>query len=197
MHHDGAILLHRQMQAAPAPCLQALAPSRDGLGVAVAGLFPWDGLADLCAAEGLAFVLGHALSLQALHGGQATQAQIDSQKMAGLLRGGRPPHASVSPAARRATRALVRRRTPLRRQRAALLAHGQHTHRPSPLPELGQTSADPTQRDGVAERLDAPAGPQPIAVALARLTSDDERRKALALSRLPTAKPHAAPTLSL
>jgi hypothetical protein len=59
--HDGDIVLHRHMKAAPEPFLQAIAPSRDGLVVAVECLFTWYWRADLCAAEGMAFVLGHAL----------------------------------------------------------------------------------------------------------------------------------------
>ena len=38
---DGDILLHRNMKAAPEPFLKAIAPSRDGLVVAVACLFTW------------------------------------------------------------------------------------------------------------------------------------------------------------
>jgi hypothetical protein len=50
--HDGKILLHRTRQAAPAPCRKAVAPSREGLVVAVACRLPWDWLAALCADEG-------------------------------------------------------------------------------------------------------------------------------------------------
>jgi hypothetical protein len=42
----GDIRLHRNMQAAPAPFLRAIAPSRDGLVVAVACLCTWYWLAD-------------------------------------------------------------------------------------------------------------------------------------------------------
>jgi hypothetical protein len=88
VRQEGDILLHRTMQAAPAPFRKAVAPYRDGLVVAVAGLFTWYWLADLWADEGLPFVLGPALSLQAIHGGKATNDRIDSQKLAALLRGG-------------------------------------------------------------------------------------------------------------
>jgi Transposase len=95
MNHDGAILLHRHMQAAPEPCLKAIAPYRDGLVVAVECLFPWSWLADLCAPDGMAFVLGHALSMQAIQGGKAKNDKSDAQKIAVLLRGGMLPQASV------------------------------------------------------------------------------------------------------
>jgi hypothetical protein len=106
MSHDGEILLHRNMQAAPEPFLTALAPYRDGLVVAVACIFTWYWLADLCAAEGSSFVLGHALSMKAMHGGKAKNDTIDSQKIAALLRGGPLPQASGYPADMRAPRDL-------------------------------------------------------------------------------------------
>ena len=93
VNHDGEILVHRNMKAAPEPFLKAVAPSRDGLVVAVACLFTWYWLADLCPQEGIPFVLGHALSMKALHGGKAKNDTIDSHKIAALLRGGMLPQA--------------------------------------------------------------------------------------------------------
>ena len=88
LSHDGEILLHRNMKAAPEPFLKAIAPYRDGLVVAVACIFTWYGLADLCAEQGIPCILGHALSMKAIHGGKAKHDQIDSQKIAALRRGG-------------------------------------------------------------------------------------------------------------
>jgi transposase len=125
---DGEILLHRNMKAAPDPLLQAVAPSRDGLVVAVECSLTWSWLADLCADEGLPFVLGHALSMKASHGRKAKNDKLDSQKIAALLRGGMRSQAYVDPAQMRATRDLLRRRTHLMRKRAELFSHVQHTH---------------------------------------------------------------------
>jgi hypothetical protein len=69
--HDGEIVLHRTMKAAPEPFLKAVAPYREGLVVAVECIFTWYGLADLCAHEGIPFVLGQALYMKAIHGGKA------------------------------------------------------------------------------------------------------------------------------
>jgi hypothetical protein len=91
--HDGEILLHRNRQAAPEPFLTAVRPSREGLVVAVACLCTWYGLAELCVQEGISFVLGHALSRRAIHGGNATHDTIDSHKIATLRRGGMLPQA--------------------------------------------------------------------------------------------------------
>jgi transposase len=153
--------------------------------------------ADLWAHEGLAFVSGHALDMPAIHGGQAKNDQIASHQIATRLRGGMLPLAYVSPAERRATRDLVRRRTHLRRTRAARLAHGHNTNAPDHLPDSGQTIADQANRAGVAARFHDPAGPKTLEVDLALVTSDDARLRDLALAIVQTAKPHAAHPLSL
>jgi hypothetical protein len=93
--HNGEMRLHRNMNAAPDPCLKAVAPSREGLVVAVACMFTWYWLADLCAPEGMPFGLGHALSMTAIPGGKAKNDTIDSHQSAALLRGGMLPEAYV------------------------------------------------------------------------------------------------------
>jgi transposase len=132
--------------------------------------------------------------MKALHGGKAKNAKIDSHKIAALLRGGMLPQAYVYPAEMRATRDLLRRRTPLMRQRAELLAHVQHTNSQYNLPEIGTKIAYKANRDGVAERFDDPAVPKTIAVDLALITSYDDLLTDLELSIVQTAKPHDAPT---
>ena len=197
LSQDGEIRLHRNMKAAPEPFLKAVAPYRDGLVVAVECIFTWYWLADLCAQEGIPFVLGHALYMKAIHGGKAKNDKIDSQKIAALLRGGMLPQAYVYPAQRRATRDRLRRRPHLMRKRAELLAHVQHTNRQDNLPEIGKKIAYTANRAGVAERFRDPAVHKPIEVDLALLTSYDARRKHLDLSIRNTAQHHDANTLSL
>jgi hypothetical protein len=196
LRQDGEVRLHRTMQARPDAVRKAIAPSRDARVIAVAGLLPWSGRADRCAPAGRPWVLGHALSLQALHGGKTTHDPLASPNSAVRLRGGRRPQASVSPAARRAPRARRPRRTPVRRTRAAWRAHLHHTTRQSPRPELGTQMADTATRDGVAARCPAPAGPQRRAVDRALLGHDDQRRRDVERSILTTATPPQAPTLS-
>jgi hypothetical protein len=165
--------------------------------VAVEGLFPWGWLAALCAQEGRPFVRGHALYMQASPGGQATNDQLDSQKIAALLRGGRLPQASVSPAQMRAPRDLLRRRTHLLRNRAELWAHGQQTHSQDHRPEIGQQLAYKATRGGVAQRFAAPAGQKSIAVDWALIPYDDQRLGDVELSLVQAAKHHEAHTLDL
>src|SRR5262252_4113489 len=156
MNHDGEVLLHRNMQAAPEPFLKAIAPYREGLVVAVEGMFTWYWLADLCAQEGLAFVLGHALYMKAIHGGKAKNDTIDAHKIAVLLRGGMFPQAYVYPAEMRATRDLLRRRCHLARKRAELLAHIHNTNSQYNLPEIGKRLANKANREAVAEHFPNP-----------------------------------------
>jgi len=185
------------MPAGPASLLNAVAPSRAALVVCVACLFPWDWLAALGARDGIPFVLGHALSLQARHGGKAKTDHMDAQHMAVLLRGGRRPQAYVSPAALRATRDLRRRRSPLRRHRAALVTPVQHTQSPYHWPTIGHNIASKANRTGGAERCAAPAGHTSVAVDRAPLDSEDALRRALAWAMVTTAQQHDATTLDL
>jgi transposase len=197
LSHDGDLLLHRNMKAAPEPFLQAVAPYREGLVVAVECVFTWYWLAALGAHEGIPFVLGHALSMKAIPGGKAKNDTIDSHKIAALLRGGMLPQAYVYPAQRRATRDLLRRRTHLRRNRSELLSHVQHTNSQYNLPEIGKKIAYKANREGVAERCSDPAVHKTIEVDLALITYDDALLKDLELSILNTAKHHDAHTLYL
>jgi hypothetical protein len=61
LSQDGEIVLHRNMPARPDALFKAIAPYRDDMVIAVECIFTWYWLADLCAQEGLPFVLGHAL----------------------------------------------------------------------------------------------------------------------------------------
>jgi transposase len=93
LSQGGEVVLHRNMKAGPDAWLKALVPYRDQIVMAVACVFTWYWLADLCAREGIPFVLGHALSRKAIHGGKAKNDKIDAQKIAVLLRGGMLPQA--------------------------------------------------------------------------------------------------------
>jgi transposase len=106
--------------------------------VAVECIFTWYWLADLCADQGIPFVLGHALYMKAIHGGKAKNDRIDSQKIAGLLRSGMIPIAYVYPAKMRVTRDLLRPRMTLMRRRpdsSATFSDHQGPVPPARLPE--------------------------------------------------------------
>jgi transposase len=197
LNQEGEILLHRNMPAGPEPFLKAIAPYREDLVVCVECIFTWYWLADLCAREGLPFVLGHALYMKAIHGGKAKNDTIDAQKIAVLLRGGMLPQAYVYPADMRATRDLLRRRIHLMRKRAELLGHIQQTNSQYNLPDIGKKIAYKANRDGVAERFADPAVQKSIEVDLALISHYDELLRDIELSILKAAKQHDANTLYL
>ncbi len=116
----GTTLVHKNRPTTPEAFLRVIAPYREDVVVGVECIFTWYWLADLCGTEGIAFVLGHALYMKALHGGKAQNDKIAAHKLAGLLRGGMIPQASVYPAEMRAPRDLLRRRCHLVQKRAEL-----------------------------------------------------------------------------
>ncbi|MCP3980398.1 MAG: IS110 family transposase, partial [bacterium] len=83
---SGTPVVHRNMPTDPARFLEVLGPYRDDVAVAAECMFSWYWLADLCAAESIPFVLGHALYMKAIHGGKVKNDKVDSFKIASLLR---------------------------------------------------------------------------------------------------------------
>jgi transposase len=197
LNQDGEIMLHRNMKASPETFLKAITPYREAMVVAVECIFTWYWLADLCAQEGIPFVLGHALYMKAIHGGKAKNDKIDAHKIAVLLRGGMLPQAYVYPAEMRATRDLLRRRMYLTRKRAELLAHIQNTNSQYNLPEIGKKLAYKANRDGVAERFPDPAVQKSMEVDLALLGYYEPLLRDLELHIVKAAKQHDAHTLYL
>src|SRR5258705_7549834 len=163
LDHHGTKLVHKNLPTTPEAFLRIIAPYREELVVGVECIFTWYWLADLCNKEEIAFVLGHALYMKAIHGGKAKNDKIDAHKIAVLLRGGMLPQAYVYPAEMRATRDLLRRRLHLTRKRAEVLAHLQNTNSQYNLPEIGKKLAYKANRDGVVERFSAPAVQKSIA----------------------------------
>jgi transposase len=151
LDHDGQVVLHKNMKSRPEEFLFAIESFRNDLVVGVECIFTWYWLADLCRAEGIEFVLGHALYMKAIHGGKAKNDKIDSFKIATLLRGGSFPKAYAYPSELRATRDLLRRRLHMVRKRASLLAHIQNTHHQYNLDPPTARITYKANREGVPE----------------------------------------------
>jgi transposase len=167
LNQEGAVLLHRNLPCDPVRFLRAISPYREDLVVGVECIFTWYWLADLCTKEGIAFVLGHALYMCAIHGAKTKNDRIDSRKMAGLLRGGLMPQAYAYPAEMRATRDLMRRRLHFVRHRGQLLAHIQMTHHQYNLPSPGKRISYRSNRDGIGEGFEDTSVRESIAADLA------------------------------
>jgi transposase len=172
----GLVVFDRNLPSRPESLLEALAPFRDGLVIGVECMYAWYWLADLCQREGIAFVLGHALYLKAIHGGKAKNDRIDTGKLARLLRGGTFAFAYAYPQGMRETRDLLRRRSYLVHQRAALLTHLQILNSQYNLAPFGRPLSRASNREElqIAGRFTDPSVRKSVAVDLALTDRLDE-----------------------
>jgi transposase len=196
LDQSGTKLVHKNLPTTPEAFLRIIAPYREDVVVAVECMFTWYWLADLCQQEGIPFVLGHALSRKAIHGGKAKNDKIDAHKLAVLLRGGMFPQAYVYPAEMRATRDLLRRRCHLVQKRAELLAHIQNTNSQYNLPEIGKKLAYKANREGVEEHFPDPSVRKTIAVDLSLIAHYDKLLGEVELYITRTAKTHDVQTFA-
>jgi transposase len=150
---EGSKVLHKNFDANPEAFLKAVGPYREDLIVAVECMFCWYWLADLCAEEGIHFLLGHALYMTAIHGGKSKNDRLDSEKIAMLARGGMFPQAYVYPKAYRATRDLLRRRMHMTRKRAELLSHIKNTNAQYNLPKFDKAISYRKNRSEMEEHF--------------------------------------------
>jgi transposase len=191
------ILYHREIPTKTELFLKALAPYREDLVVCVECIFTWYWVADLCAAEEIPFVLGHALYMKAISGAKTKNDRIDSQKIAKLLRAGMIPMAYVYPKAMRSTRDLLRRRMLFVRHRADLLTHIQQTNAQYHLPTIGKTLKYKGNREGVAERFEDESVRQTVAVDLELIAYYDRIIRKVKWHILRSAKAHDAMALQV
>jgi transposase len=196
LDQHGTKLVHKNLPTTPEAFLRIIAPYREDLVVGVECIFTWYWLADLCAQEGIIFVLGHALYMKAIHGGKAKNDKIDAHQIAVLLRGGMLPQAYVYPAEMRATRDLLRRRCHLVRKRAELLAHIHNTNSQYNLPEIGKKLAYKANREGVAEHFPDPSVRKTIEVDVSLIDHYDQLLGEVELYITRSAKAHDVQTFS-
>ena len=150
---QGRIVFHRDLPARPEALIESIDSYRQDLVVAAECMFAWYWLADLCQDEGIAFVLGHALYMKAIHGGKKKNDKLDAEKIARLTYGGNLPVAYAYPARMRATRDLMRRRCYFMRRRAELLAHIQMTAQQYNLDPFAKRLCHRRNRGGVRDHF--------------------------------------------
>ena len=153
MYQQGKVLYHRNRKATPEDLLAALKPYREDVVVCVECMFAWYWVADVCADEGITFVLGHALGMRAVHGSKKKNDKIDSERIARLLLGKLIPMSYVYPAGMRETRALLRRRMYLMHYRSEILGHVQCTRQQYNLPALGRHLGKKGERVDLADEF--------------------------------------------
>jgi transposase len=192
VNHNGDILLHHNIKTSQDKLLRAIAPYREDLAICVECIFTWYWIADLCARENIAFVLGHALYMKAIHGGKAKNDRIDSHKIALLLKGGLIPQAYAYPQRMRATRDLLRRRMHLARLRAELSAHIQNTVSQYNLPPLALRVDRKADLARIPEHFQDPVVQQMIGLDTGLIAYLDEQLRVLEQDLARKAKAHDA-----
>ena len=196
LDQHGTKLVHKNLPTTPEAFLRVIAPYREDVDVGVECMFTWYWLADLCQQEGMAFVLGHALYMKAIHGGKAKNDKIAAQKIAVLLRGGMFPQAYVYPSELRATRDLLRRRCHLARKRAELFAPIHNTTSQYNLPEIGKKLAYKANREGVEAHFPDPSVRKTIEVDVSLINHYDQLLGEIELYITRSAKAHDVQTFS-
>jgi len=190
VRQDGEVVFHRNLKTQPEELLKALEPFRGrDLVVGVESTFNWYWLADLCQAEELPFVLGHALAMKAIHGGKTKNDKQDSFKIAMLMRGGNFPQGYVYPKATRAQRDLTRRRCYFVRQRAELQVHIRNTASQYNLPTPKGQLRYAGNQEGLADNFPNPAARLTIAADIAMINAltqqiNELERELLQLARV-------------
>jgi transposase len=198
LDRKGKTVFAEDLPANPAAFLAAVKPYRKDLVVGVECMFAWYWLADLCAAEGIPFALGHALAMKHIHGSKAKSDKIDAGKLAGLLRGGLFPLAYAYPRAKRQTRDLLRRRSFFVRQRAQLIAHVVNTNSQFNLPPLSKKLSYPANRPAdFADRFEDPSTRLMVASDLAMVGHYDGQVAEIERHLVKTAKVDDAVTFGL
>jgi len=186
----GAVVCDVNLPSQPDAFLAALAPFRQDVVVGVECMFCWYWLSDLCQTQRIPFLIGHALYMKAIHGAKAKNDRLDANKIARLLRGGNFPLAYVYPKGMRETRDLLRRRTYLVRQRAALFTHLQilnSQYNLPPLPKKLSFAANRAEMD-VEHRFAEPSVQRNAAADLAVIDCLDEQIAASELYLTRTAR---------
>jgi transposase len=186
----GNAVFDRNLACRPEILLRAIEPYRNNLVIGAECMFAWYWVADLCVEHDIAFVLGHALYMRAIHGGKAKNDRIDAGKIARLLRGGTFPLAYAYPKGMRETRDLLRRRTYFVRKRAELLTHLQilnAQYNLAPFPKKLSFAANRAEMN-VAERFADPSVQKSAAVNLALIDQLDVLIADLELYLVRTAK---------
>src|SRR5437868_14526828 len=153
---DGLVRFSKNLPAAPEPFLRAVAPFRDGLLVACECMHCWYWLADTCRAADIAFVLGHAWAMKAVHGSKTKCDRKDAEAIARLLKGGNSPPAYAYPKQRRGLRDLLRARLRLVRQRAELYGHVHTARRQANLPPVSSDVKYKSKRPAITADIADP-----------------------------------------
>src|SRR5207253_2565107 len=156
LDHQGRTVFARNLPAKPDAFLRAVEPFRAGLLVACECVHCWYWLADTCRDHDIAFALGHAWAMRAVHGAKTKCDRKDAEAIARLLKGGNFPPAYAYPGEKRGLRDLLRARLCLVRQRAELYGHVHTARRQANLPPVSNDVKYKSKRGGVSADIADP-----------------------------------------
>ena len=134
--------------------LKQVKPYKHDIVVSAESTYAWYWLADLCADNGIEFILGHALYMKAIHGAKVKNDRIDSQKIAMLTQSGMFPYAYVYPKEKRSIRDLLRRRLYFAQERADMFCHIQLMNTQVNNPALGRITKSNYKKKAIAINFD-------------------------------------------
>jgi transposase len=124
LDRDGKIMLRKRVANKLDDFMDAIKPYKTSIKLGVESTFNWYWLIDLCREKKLEILLGHAVAMKHIYGGKNKNDNIDSKKIADLLRSNLLPEAYAYPKEKRAVRDLLRRRCKYLSMRSGLYAHG-------------------------------------------------------------------------
>jgi transposase len=190
LDHDGQARYAKNLPAQPEPFLRAVQPFRAGLLVACECVHCWYWLADACRDHGIAFVLGHAWAMKAVHGAKTKCDRKDAEAIARLLKGGNFPPAYAYPRERRGLRDLLRARLRLVRQRAELYGHVHTARRQANLPPVASDVKYKSKRAAISADIADPFVRRRVETDLALLEPLDTTIRQLEAELEDAAKEH-------
>jgi len=197
LDRDGQERFARNLPAAPAPFLKAVGSFRDGLVVGCECMHCWYWLADTCREHDIAFALGHAWAMKAVHGSKTKCDRHDALAIARLLRGGNFPLAYAYPKERRGLRDLLRARLRLVRQRAELYGHVHTARRQANLPPVSSDVKYKSKRAAITADIADPFVRRRVETHLALLEPLDTTIRRLEAEIEDAAREHYATELAV
>src|SRR5215813_11563937 len=197
LDRDGQTRFARNLPAQPEPFLRAVQPFRDGLLVACECVHCWYWLADACRDQQIAFVLGHAWAMKAVHGSKTKCDRQDAEAIARLLKGGNFPPAYAYPREKRGLRDLLRARLRLVRQRAEIYGHVHTARRQANLPPVSNAVKYKSKRAAISADLTDPFVRRRVETDLALLEPLDTAIRRLEAEIEEAAKEHYSTELAV
>ena len=189
---QGQNVFQQNLPATPEALREAIEPFREDLVIAVECMFAWYWVSDFCREHGIAFALGHALYMKAIHGTKHKNDKLDAEKIARLAYSGNLPLGYDYPPQMRAARDLMRRRGYFVQVRSRLLTHIQTTAQQYNLPPFPKRIAANSNHKVVVPHF---AGQDEAVVGMMRADAETVEHLNLQIARIEgqitrTAKQH-------